>query len=874
LGAAAQERDFDAVVDLLVELSSVVAVDQRGEDYLLDHPELVVALGDAEALRRLFESKTRWPGTRHARLAIAYTADGDTAEAYNHARRADEWMRWLHRQDHRTRVDVRPATDEDVAVPLYFLARGRTTEAARYIERWNDPYGYELALRMFEVSRVSAAVGKFPNLQGIIETVVRCPKASPPVIMAVLTKFPTIIPAASSRLLQRLFKGLPAGTAPGDRSPAYGKSDSYRLALQRSSLRAAQLRLSSEALAIDSHVSPKRYDFWALRDPFSTQYILPWVLSIATRAMAENRAPTLFDCIPEEFLQLVTTEPAPASDEDQKKALEQKLHEKPSDGEGGNKQQKSKLSMSDRQNAHERLRTHVMPVLSVSRLITGLLRAQTEADQRTAVLAFFEGWKSGRTNAQKDMYYPNDQNRYLDNLYSAAILHVLTATGLFTPEGAIELAEWMQRSEYATASLCIDFIERFAAVESCHEHAGRMAVEAVKAIEKEDDVEYRAKLFARLARALLSASRAEAAALFARGLSELDAIGSGDYAFTNDLLWFSASLAPAPMPPETALRLAKICELNLYDSSKFPWPLAGRAFSKTSGLSYLAQIARWHDRDKADLELTLPAALSFLLRDRLIVPEDAIGLLSLVEPIEMWDWGWEDIFESLIEVRPPNLFILLNELFDQFERAFPARPRAQTLTDVKRVLEKFPTELAAVKPRLGRLEARASQARQNQGSSSGDVPHQLDDDGFGQREAAKEEEIDKACAETDPSSTESVEALINKLDEIDGSLDGKSRAFKKLRPRIKYADQNNHIRAIIAARNVGLSVKIRLIDVIKAEWLGSSPTRLAVLKGVGTRLVRDHAPELIGKDWGLQLGTDSVGGRHGRFSRGTSAKSR
>ena len=62
LGAAAQGLHYDAMVDLLVELSSVAAADDRGEDYLLSNPDLVVGLGDSEALRRLFEAKTGWPG--------------------------------------------------------------------------------------------------------------------------------------------------------------------------------------------------------------------------------------------------------------------------------------------------------------------------------------------------------------------------------------------------------------------------------------------------------------------------------------------------------------------------------------------------------------------------------------------------------------------------------------------------------------------------------------------------------------------------------------------------------------------------------------------------------------------------------------------
>jgi hypothetical protein len=95
VGAAAKARDYNHVVDLLVELSSVVIVDERGQGFLLDHPDLTVALGDPEALRRLFEARTKWPGTRHARLATAYTTDGDTAEAYGHVVRANQWINWL-----------------------------------------------------------------------------------------------------------------------------------------------------------------------------------------------------------------------------------------------------------------------------------------------------------------------------------------------------------------------------------------------------------------------------------------------------------------------------------------------------------------------------------------------------------------------------------------------------------------------------------------------------------------------------------------------------------------------------------------------------------------------------------------------------------
>ena len=78
---AALKVDYNNLVRLLVELSTIAEIDQRGANYLLEHPDLVVAAEDVDARRRLFEIRTAWPGTRHARLAIVNVLSGDATEA-------------------------------------------------------------------------------------------------------------------------------------------------------------------------------------------------------------------------------------------------------------------------------------------------------------------------------------------------------------------------------------------------------------------------------------------------------------------------------------------------------------------------------------------------------------------------------------------------------------------------------------------------------------------------------------------------------------------------------------------------------------------------------------------------------------------------
>jgi hypothetical protein len=803
------------------------------------------------ALRRLFESRTGWPGTRHARLATAYAVDGDLPEAYVHARRADRWQRWFWDQDERARFHLRVDTEDFVGVAFYLVAKGRLTKAVRYLGQWRDAYSYEVASRLFEICKVSHSLGKLPKLHEVLHAFVRCAQMPPSVIVAMMTAFPDLDTAASKKLLSRLAKALLERPALGDYPPEFGKSDSYSLGLQRCSLRAAHLGLGTEAASILRYVRPRHCGLWTLRDPFSTRYILPWVLSVAVSAATESRTATLSDCLPSELWELVSTEPTPDSDAGQRDLLEKKLREEPVQNAEADKQKKQQLSESDRRQARDRLESRIIPIVALARHLAAIL-VSNDDECDAALASFFEGWKAALTAPQKDDWYPNDTARYLDNLYSNCALHTLIALNMFTPRAGAAFVEWVQRSEFVSTDLCIDLVRHFAMQKTTGEFAGRIAVQAVKQIEAEDDVQHRSNLMARLARAVLLANRNEATVLFSRGLSELDAIGSGDQAFTNELLNFGKSLPAAmPLQSESAHRLAKICELNLYDSHKFPWPLAAAAFTRVWGAAYLAQITRWHDRGKVDLELTLPCALSSLVRDHLIFPEDAVGLLRLVDPVESWDWDWDILVEAVIEVGSKDLAAILNEVLAQFELAHPRRPPASSLKKMREVLERHPGALALVKSQLERLERRATQSRRLGRELSKQNYIEADMEAAHNTAEQKEQRIASAVECTDPLSPASIESLAAALDGIEGGVDTKSRAFKLLREKVNYADQSPHIEAVVSARNIELFAKNKILKGIKADWLAASPSQLGCLRSAAGRLVREHAASLVGKEWGF-----------------------
>src|SRR5258708_5652272 len=153
-----------------------------------------------------------------------------------------------------------------------------------------------------------------------------------------------------------------------------------------------------------------------------------------------------------------------------------------------------------------------------------------------------------------------------------------------------------------SASALIELVDILARRPELQELAGRTASKAKQSIETENDVAARASLYAQLARAILPASSAESSAYFRGGLEQMDAVGSGDYQLTHELLWFAATLRGPELEDKVGHTLTNICELNMPDEAeKFGWSAFGSALSKALGYRGLAKLGRWDDRSKVSL---------------------------------------------------------------------------------------------------------------------------------------------------------------------------------------------------------------------------------------------------------------------------------
>ena len=123
------------------------------------NPDLAVALNDADAMRRLFETRSSWPGARHARLAIANTLTGDVEEAHRNVRAADEWVEHeLRNTDERRRENSYEHIDI-AALPFCMITNGHIEDAVLYMSHWHDWFAFKVCEHLFGFSHHALLIG-------------------------------------------------------------------------------------------------------------------------------------------------------------------------------------------------------------------------------------------------------------------------------------------------------------------------------------------------------------------------------------------------------------------------------------------------------------------------------------------------------------------------------------------------------------------------------------------------------------------------------------------------------------------------------------------------------------------------------------------
>lgn len=843
---AAGAENKNRLVRLLVELSSVAASDQKGADYIQDNPDLVVNAADADALRRLFETRTRWPGARHARLTVASVLSGDLEEAARHFRNALAWVR--HDIDNPAdNAYDRPTPDhiDRAAIGLFRLAQGEHRRAISYMRVWYPWYSFELCEQMFELWR--QFIQRTPRLRSNVEKFLDDLKNEIGPLAAVLS-FTSCTDAQSRSLVERLAKACKQ-TKGLTLSGKMGRDRSYELpdGLRKAAALALSLGMDRQALDISLRAPHAAPGIWAMNSQHSEGDVFPFLFRIALKSAVSGVAVHERDILPNDLRPFAKGVGRALHDKEFKEALKTRIAKQIQ------KQRKSpepnkKLRNELKADADRFLDHRLTPFLELTQALAAFLRAPLrQADRPFQDLVRL--WANVRKN-KEGYYYEYQFNHFFQSLGNTIVMFALWSRSDLKIASVRLLLKHLHEQDYLAPSSLIGVITIIARRPRFDGIAGEQAVHAKTLVEREDDVTTRSGMFADLARAILPVSPADAAEYFRVGLEQLDAIGSGDYDFTNELLLFASSITGDELSEPDFHTLTNVCELNMsYEAEKFPWAAFAGAMSRVSGPRALAKLSRWHDRGKIALEYTLLPYLTALVQDAKIAPEDAIALNRLATPVELWVCNTEALAKAIHEKQYPNAKTLIAELIRQYEDNHPRLPSGATVKALAKIASDIFGKRHATTRYLADSSKRFDALRNELNDQSNYQPSR--NQRLGKAPDDTQQKMGYArtlAAGTDPLYQGALENAVSQLKDEHFSREVEREFFSKVRGKVRHADRQKYLSLVARLEQLDSYAKFNELAECKKIWAGSSASLASFYRDLAPPILDVHAEEFLSFD--------------------------
>lgn len=826
---ASMKEDADKLIHLLLELARISATDQRGVDYILSNPDLVIAANDIDATRRLFETRTNWPGKRHARLAIAHTLSGDYENANRHAVQANEWIQhhFSQKQDNYDQKP-KPAVRDIAAIPITLIAQGEIKRALKYIRHWRNWYNYQVCSDVFEILTYEKYSKNVLDLLNNTDQDLGC--------IAAALSFLDL----QRQTREKLIKKLSIASKEAEKVAKdfdYNLNNKHKITggLTYCSALAISLgkpQAARNILNLIPHDLPKLYSF---KEHYSPEELVPFLLSKIIKSHGQKTKIEFEDILPIELMPFVSKVKGITVPSEFKKKLKEIISPK-QDGSVKSQKKKNSLSYDDQRDAVRFIDYTLEPLLELSRAFQELI-SRPLGDSDKQFLKLLEAWSKTRVTVEP--YYEKKFNRTFQILGAELSIYSLAIYPDITPQAVEKFLETLHQQPIVTISKTIEIIGILAKRQNLQALAGKEAVEVEKQIQEETDVATKSSYYADLARAILPASFEEAKTFFKKGLEQMDAIGSGDNDFTNELLLFVSSIkGMKELNDENAHTLENICELNLpEDEEKFQWGNYGAAMSKVAGLKGLAKLLRWDDRDKVTLDYTLLPYLRALVEHDKILPEDALILNKLTSPVELWECGTSHFSDALAEHNYPNQKLLLSELIDQYERNhsgfFYEDAYIKIAEHVKKIFGEKSSEYIRLVDRytvIGKLHK----------ERNGGIKYLQNS-----KESVEIPNIDSIVSSALPVSVVSIQTALDKFPPSQIPREAKDKFFELLRDKVAYAERVNYIRIIASHEGIDLYTKLDELKKCKEAWTSSSSSVADALRDAGISVCLNETEEFI-----------------------------
>lgn len=877
---AACKADWDKLVRLLVELSVIAQVDQRGNDYIVEYPDLVVAARDGDAHRRLFEIRTAWPGKRHACLSVVNVLSGDLDEATRHVKLNRDWIAHYLRQE-RKKFDQAPAPDQsDIAAYSFFLiSADRMQDAARCLLAWRDWFA-------FEVTEVVLEYGRLAGLPGTQQT-------QPPQLTQLTSRIDQFVDALAG------IGSISAALSFHEAGQMHRKALCVKLAslckkrtkidttidfpqrrshdnvftledgLRKSAVIAVSLGLGVQARAISLRARHERPKVWAFRDGFGAfghTDVFGYIFRVALLAAVDKRPIHEKDLLPQELVPICSNIPKACVG----KVFREKVLAKLDKLRGQAALQPAlQLHVADdlRRSAARFLNSRLEPLLTLVHALAAALAASAKTIDKQFV-QLVQAWEE--TRQSRDHYQARGVvsiDPFFRSLGFDAVLLVLWSRH----ELKRSSVDRMLAAVHGHISNPVDLVRIVSVLAqrpALHSVAAQLAIKVDKVLQSEDDATYRASLYGVLGRVILPASRNDAAFYFQKGLEQMDAIGSADFRFTNELLLFASSIKGDEVDERVSHVLSNICELTMSDEpEKFNWGAYGRGMANVAGIRGLAKLSRWDDRNTIALGNTLQNYLTGLVAAQKISPRDAVYLNCLASPVEYFDAGTKEFAHVLQARKTLGTLDALDaetvaELVTQFvdnNPGFASKDTLATLYDISvrvltsehdltRYLESGLDNYGTVKEGLNKegLNIRTGSVGGTGGTGGTKWLDPTTNTTAAKRVHDNRTALERIAAETDPTDMSSLVKAIDGFNALGNLYDLKGEFFASLREKVPFAACSQYFHNVADLEHLSFYWKLTELKEAKQAWKGTSAALSGTDHGLALQLIRAYAKYLVG----------------------------
>lgn len=839
---SARNNDYNKLVRLLLELSTLAAVDQRGTDYLLDYPDLAVAAQDVDSIRRMFESRTIWPGTRHARLTIAYTLSGDLDEANRHANACNEWVEHCRRIDSSRDVHESPDQIDIAALPLFFLSQGNCREAASYLNGFQEWYAYGVCKLITELSGLLQSapfmvVSHFDEFTDALSSIGNIGSLS-----AALSS-PYLSRSQQEALIRRLAsKCKRASNLMANSPPNLHRSNQIHDGLNRSAGLALSLGMASEAKIICSRVPSKIPSLWSFRNLSYNDDVFSFVFHVALQASANQAQIHERELLPQELKSICSALDTRLSGSAFSNAAVAKvvqylqtMRKEQATGQG--------LSYESRGQAESFLIHQLAPLLSLARALSAVLGARPHSVD-TSFIHLIEAWERSLQGADPNRH--GEAEYFFRFLGFEIALMSLTIRSELTTSAVSRFLKIVKDCAFGPQHL-VRIVSILAKREPLHSLAGEQAIQASTLLEGEDDVSYRSSIYGALGRAMIPADKDESSRYFREGLDQMDVIGSGDFEFVNELLLFASQLKGPELKASSFHALMNICDINLGEEpEKFSWGPFGLGVAKAAGLRGLARLSRWDDRSKITLGHSLLPYLIGLLECGKISAKDSLALNRLANPVEYYFSSAKEFAESL-QGKPDCDVAAIEELINQFLDDNSDGPMGDAVDKLVSICQSSQELSPDLIQYLTLMNERYSKVRDvmnmgNRQVSKADKGLRKD---METRNRRNQKHLRRVAADTDPTNAASLTRAIEALNESKAVSGLRDEFFADLRNRVPYRKRSEYIQNVGSLENLFFSWKLVELRETREAWKGSSAAIAAVYRNLVYPLITAHAFDLV-----------------------------